>query len=182
MTREDSLRNQIIEYGKRLVEYRLIQSTWGNISVRLDDDHFLITPSGIDYFEISPDDIVKVKTEDFSYEGNLKPSSEMHLHGLIYKKRKDIMGIVHTHSSNLQVFASCNQPLKKEGKVIYPCSRYGVSSSKKLARNVAREFTDYLGVIIANHGFIAGGKDLESAFALAVAAEKEAGAILDDEN
>lgn len=180
MTREEELRKRIIEFGKRLVEEGLIQSTWGNISARVSEEHFLITPSGVDYYKIKPEDIVKVRIDDLSYEGDVKPSSEKRMHGLIYRKRKDIGGIVHTHSSNLQVFASCREPLVKEGKVIYPCSRYGVSGTRRLAELVAREFANHAGVIIANHGFIAGGEDLDSAFALAVAAEKEAGEMLED--
>ena len=65
MTRENELRNAIIFYGKKLVEDKLIQATWGNISARLNDEYYLITPSGIDYFKITPNEIVKVKISDF---------------------------------------------------------------------------------------------------------------------
>lgn len=178
MTRENELRNAIIFYGKKLVEDKLIQATWGNISARLNDEYYLITPSGIDYFKITPNEIVKVKISDFSYEGAIKPSSERRMHGLIYQQRSDICAIVHTHSSNLQIFASCHVGLSINGEIIYPCSKYAVSGSKKLAKNVAKAIKNYDGVIIANHGFVVGDKSLEEAYNKALNAEKKAGECL----
>ena len=168
---EKELRNQIIEYGKSLVKNHLIQATWGNISCRIDDEYFLITPSGVDYFVLKPEDIVKVKIDDYSYKGNIKPSSEKVLHGMIYKNKKDVGGIVHVHSSYLQIFASCHKDLINE-KTIYKCSEYAVSGSKKLANNVYEALENNNGVIMANHGFVGIGKDIELAFNECIKAEE----------
>ena len=53
-------RAEVIRYGQLLVQQRLIQATWGNVSLRVDDDHFLISPSGVDYFHTKPEDVVLV--------------------------------------------------------------------------------------------------------------------------
>lgn len=178
---EQELREQIIEFGKKLVTNRLIQSTWGNISVRLDDEYFLITPSGSDYFKTEPSDIVKVRISDLHYEGNNKPSSEKLLHRNIYASR-NVNAIVHTHSSNLQVFSCCNEDLVYKGKTIYPCSKYAVSGSKKLAINALDGMSYFDGVILANHGFMACSNNLENAFNKCVEAERIAGIVLGIKN
>ena len=66
----------VIEAGKKLVETGLIARTWGNVSCRISDTQFVITPSGRDYLSLTPDDIVVVNLEDLTYEGDIKPSSE----------------------------------------------------------------------------------------------------------
>ena len=175
--KENELRQAIIDYGKKLVEYHLIQSTWGNISVRLDDEYFLITPSGVNYDAIKLEDIVKIKIEDCSYESKIKPSSEKNMHQLIYKERKDIGALVHTHSSNIQVLAGCHLGLTNNG-IDYPCAKYGISSTKKLAENVALIMKDYDGAIMANHGIVVSGKNLTEAFKNALEAEEAAGEAL----
>ena len=89
MSMEQTLRQQLVEYGKKLVSAGLVQGTWGNISVRLDEKYMLATPSGLDYDRLTPEDMVKVEIETLKYEGNLKPTSEKGLHAAIYKKRAD---------------------------------------------------------------------------------------------
>ena len=171
------LRKEVIRYGKMLVENRLIQATWGNVSVRVDEDRFLITPSGVNYDLIKPEEIVEVCIADGSYEEGLHPSSERKLHRLVYRERQDIKAIIHTHSSNCQVFAACHSDLKTENEE-YPCAGYAVSGSGKLAKNVAEVMKEHNGCIMANHGFAAGGTSLGDAMDRAVAAENGAGKIL----
>ena len=174
-----ALREAVIEYGKLLVENRLIQATWGNVSVRIDDDRFLITPSGVNYDLIKPEEIVEIRVDDGSYAEGLRPSSERILHRLVYKERPDIKAIIHTHSSNCQVFAACHEPLKTGG-IDYPCAEYGMSGSAKLAENVAAVMANHDGCIMANHGFVAGDVSLAAALERAKQAEEAAGRILGD--
>jgi len=174
---ELELREELIRYGKLLVEHQLIQATWGNISVRVNDDHFLITPSGVDYDRISPSDIVLISVADGDYDKSLHPSSERTMHRLIYQVRPDIRAIVHTHSSNCAVFAACHADLLTD-VLDYPCAPYAVSSSRALARNVSNVMLAHDGCIMANHGFVTGADTLEHAFAQAVEAERAAGEVL----
>ena len=73
--KENELRNEIIRCGKELADSGLIQGTWGNISVRLDDKYMLVTPSGLDYLRLTPKDMVKVEIATLNYEGDLKIES-----------------------------------------------------------------------------------------------------------
>ncbi|MBQ2747398.1 MAG: class II aldolase/adducin family protein, partial [Firmicutes bacterium] len=66
----------LVDYGKKLVQTGLVQGTWGNLSVRLDDTYMIVTPSGLDYLRLTPADMVKVNIETLEYEGDLKPTSE----------------------------------------------------------------------------------------------------------
>ena len=97
------VKERIITVSRQLKDMGLLVRTWGNISCRVDSDHFLITPSGIRYEDLTPDMIVKVNINDLSYEGEYLPSSESKVHAAAYKVREDAGFIVHTH----QVFASC---------------------------------------------------------------------------
>ena len=174
---EMKLREEIIAYGKKLVKCRLIQATWGNISARAGNDTFLITPSGVDYGRIRPEDIVKVRISDGSYDHSQHPSSEKRMHQMIYQRRPDIKAVIHTHSQNLAVFAACRRDLVTD-ELDYPCAAYGVSGSKQLAEHTADIMLGHLGCIMANHGFVTGAKDLKTAFEQAQDAETAAGEVL----
>lgn len=171
------LRQAVIEYGKRLVRERLIQATWGNVSLRIDQGRFLITPSGVDYDRIRPEEVVEVQVSDGSYPAGQHPSSERRLHQLIYRERRDVQAIIHTHSAACQVFAACRKGLVGQG-VDYPCAGYAVSGSKRLAENAAAVMALHDGCIMANHGFAAVGDSLETALARAIGAEKTAAELL----
>ncbi len=172
-----ALREAVIAYGKKLVEHRLIQATWGNVSVRLDADHFLITPSGVDYDRIRPEDVVEVRISDGSFSEGTHPSSERKMHRLIYAARPDAGAVIHTHSASLQVFAACRAPLHT-AELDIPCAPYGVSGSEKLAESVAETLRTHDTCIMSNHGFTAAAKDLEAALTAALQAEQAASELL----
>lgn len=98
-----------MDYGKQLVTSGLVQGTWGNLSVRLDDTYMLVTPSGLDYARLTPADMVKVNMRTLAYEGDLKPTSEKSLHAAIYHNRPDIGGIIHTHAKYCCVYAAARR-------------------------------------------------------------------------
>ena len=78
------------------MENRLIQATWGNVSARIDADRFLITPSGVDYDRIRPEDIVEIRIADGSFAAGQRPSSEREMHRRIYAARGDVRAVIHT--------------------------------------------------------------------------------------
>lgn len=161
----------VIEYGRLLVKNRLIQATWGNVSVRLDEDRFLITPSGVDYDRIRPEEVVEVRISDGSYAAGLHPSSERKMHLMVYRERPEVRAVIHTHSAFCQLYAACHRGLHTGG-VSYPCAEYSVSGSKKLAENVAGIMKNHDGCIMANHGFVAAGQTLEQTLSRIIEAEK----------
>lgn len=172
---ERKLREAIVAFGNRLVEENLVQGTWGNISARLNEKEMLVTPSGVDYDHIEPGDIMKVEIATLQYapNGNLKPTSEKNLHGAVYASRPDVGAIVHTHSTYCSVYAAAEQdhPMAK-------LADYGIPGSRKLAENTASALGSGIGAIMAHHGMIAVGADLEAAFSNAVLLEDTAKSAL----
>ena len=169
--RESRLRQILVDYGNRLVACGLVQGTWGNISVRLDDRYMLATPSGLDYSRLTPEDMVKVDIETLKYEGDLKPTSEKGLHAAVYQRRPEISAVIHTHAKYCCVFAAANQDMPiedREGQKIFGTSvklaGYGLPGSKALMKHTANALGDNFGCIMANHGMLACGSDLETAF------------------
>ena len=185
---------KILSSCLRLVETGLIARTWGNISARLSDEEFLITPSGRAYETLTPEELVVVKIKDHSYEGEIKPSSEKGMHAELYKLRPECDFIVHTHqtrASALSVYGEDfdlaeygSQVASEEEKAILgpaiPCAKYGLSSTEMLAKNVARAAKrnpECSTVLMKHHGAVTMGKDEEEAFRAAFALEAVAGRI-----
>lgn len=169
-TREETLRAQLVDYGKQLVASGLVQGTWGNLSARLDDTYMLVTPSGLDYARLTPADMVKVNMRTLAYEGGLKPTSEKSLHAAIYQNRPDIGGIIHTHSKYCCVYAAARRdlqiPADRQTAFQSPIklAPYAPPGSKSLTKNTAAAVGDNYGAIMAGHGMIACGRDLTAAF------------------
>ncbi len=163
-------KEQIIEVSRDLHEIGLLVRTWGNISCRVDDEHFLVTPTGIRYEDLTPEMIVLVNIRDLSYEGEYKPSSEIKVHAAAYRIRQDCNFVVHTH----QVFASCAGTLgiKKvftyyeDDDVVIPVARYAMPGTDELARNIShtlKKYKDCNGIIMANHGTLCLGSNYKEA-------------------
>ena len=169
-TREETLRAQLVNYGKQLVASGLVQGTWGNLSARLDDTYMLVTPSGLDYARLTPVDMVKVNIRTLEYEGGLKPTSEKSLHAAIYQNRPDIGGIIHTHSKYCCVYAAARRdlPIPADRQTAFQSpiklAPYAPPGSKALTKNTAAAVGDNYGAIMAGHGMIACGRDLTAAF------------------
>jgi len=167
---EQTLREQLVEYGNKLVASGLVQGTWGNLSVRLDDKYMLTTPSGLDYTRLTADDMVKVEIATLKYEGSLKPTSEKGLHAAIYQSRPDVGSVIHTHSKYACVFAAAQKdmPVVREHRETLgqelKLAKYALPGTKALMKNTAEALGENAGAIMANHGMIACGESLEKAF------------------
>ena len=105
-------REQVVEYGKQLLERNLSVGTFGNISIYNEKENlFAISPSGMDYYKTTPEDVVICTPEGEKVEGTAKPSSELDMHRIFYQKRPEIKAVVHTHSryadGRMEAFALC---------------------------------------------------------------------------
>lgn len=169
-------KNDVIDAGKKLVEYGLIARTWGNVSCRISDTEFVITPSGKPYDSLTPDDIVVVKIDDYSYEGDIKPSSEKGIHAECYRLRSDVNFVIHTHQMNASIVSALGLDitgLDGRAKEIIGddilMGGYGLPGTKTLRNGVisALERTNSKAIIMAHHGALCLGKDYEEAFAVA---------------
>lgn len=167
---ETDLRNQIVDIGIRLYALGFVPATDGNISARLSDNTILITPSGMPKGDINPADISKITMEGRLITGK-RPSSEYLLHICIYKERPDIMAVVHAHPPVATAFACCgkdlSEPLTSElvinlGKI--PLAEYATPGTTEVSASVIPFVKKYNALLLANHGAVAFGKDLEQAF------------------
>ncbi|MEA4869398.1 MAG: class II aldolase/adducin family protein [Christensenella sp.] len=179
--REQSLREEIVRYGNRLVEEGLLQGTWGNLAVRLDETHMLCTPSGVAYHLLAPDDIVKVELSSLAYGDQRKPTSEKRLHRDIFAARADVGAVIHTHAKLCGVFAAARKTIccitgdmqAKIGSEMR-CAGHALPSTKKLSSVALGALETRNGCLLMNHGVICCGADLNGAYLACKAAEEAA--------
>jgi len=168
-------KEKVVNAGIRLVESGLIARTWGNVSCRISESHFVITPSGRDYLSLTPEEIVTVAIADLSYTGNIKPSGEKAVHAEIYKHDSNINFVIHTHQENASVISTMElDSIKTDLK--FPllgneiiCASYGLPGTKKLSNGIAKALdrSKGNGIIMMHHGAVCFGKDDEEAFRVA---------------
>ena len=174
---ENEARSLVIKAGLELVEKQLIARTWGNISARISDKQFIITPSGRAYDSLKPEELVKVNISDLSYEGDIKPSSEKGIHASAYALRPDVDFVIHTH----QFYASAVCAEEKDTEFA-PCAAYGLPGTKKLRKNVAAAIENNpqsRSFLLAKHGTLLLGRSYEQAFALAEELEDKSRAVFE---
>ena len=172
-------RNEIVEYGKKMITDRLTSGTSGNISIYDPEKKLmLISPSGIGYFETKPEDIVVMDLDGNVVEGDKKPSSEHGLHAAMYKSKPNARAAVHTHSMYCTVLSVLHEPIRAAhyvvadaGGVMVPCAEYETYGTMELANAAVKAMGECDAVLLANHGMIAVGKSLKSAYGLAAGME-----------
>lgn len=169
-----SIREDIIAYGKKLVEVNLTKGTGGNLSVCDRNSNLMaITPSGIDYFEIKPEQIVLIDVETGNIvDGDCVPSSECDMHRIFYKYRSDIDAIIHTHTTFAATISCLNQPLPALHYLVafagidVRCAPYATYGTVALAKNAFEAMKDRKACLLSNHGLLAGGSSLAEAYAI----------------
>jgi len=184
--RAQLMQQQVCQTTKEMVAAGLTAGTWGNISARIDDDYMAITPSGMDYARLTPEQMVVVNMHTFAYEGGLKPSIEVPIHAKILLQRMEINGIVHTHSTSALTVASarkgippiCDDQVQILGGDVR-CAAYTMPGTPEMADSILEALKDRAGALIANHGAITLGRNLKEALTAAVILEKAARVYLD---
>ena len=177
---EFQLRNRIIDCGKDMSRSELVQGSWGNISLRLNPDTMLITPSGMDYFFIRTEDIVRMNIHDLKYGMQRKPSSEYRLHAALYRRYPECNAIIHTHSNGISAFAAAHagfrisEPPMDQLIGDMHCSEYRTPGTDELCDSIMEAIEGSHACIIANHGAIFYGNDLDVTLAIANAVESRA--------
>jgi len=152
------------------------QGTSGNISVRFGEG-MLISPSAVPYDVMTADDVVLVSTKG-GYEGSRKPSSEWRFHRDILAKRNDVNVVIHAHPLYCTTLAICGKEIPPlhymvaaAGGSNIRCAEYATFGTEELSTNVLAALGDLKACLIANHGAIVVGADLEAALWLAVELE-----------
>ena len=167
-------KEQVVRYGKKLIDRRLTTGSGGNISVYNREKNLVaISPSGLDYYETTPEDIVILDMDGNLVEGKHRPSSEAGMHLAFYKNRADVSGIVHTHSKFATAIACMGWELPAVHYLIgmaghrVKCTGYATYGSDELAKKALETIGDSNAVLLANHGLIALGEDVDRAFSTA---------------
>lgn len=167
-------REQVVEYGKKLVEAKLAVGTFGNISVYNPELNYMaISPSGVDYYELKPEDIVVLTPDGKVIDGKRKPSSEYDMHRIFYQKRPEINAVVHTHSTFATTLACLNWDIEPLHYLIgysgadVPCTEYVQFGTYELAESALTTMGDRYACLLGNHGLLACGGDIGYAFDVA---------------
>lgn len=176
---ETTARAQVAETGRMLLERQLVARTWGNFSALTDEDHFVITPSGLGYEGMTPEDTVLCNWRDGSFSGSRKPSSEQGIHAAAYALLPNTGFVVHTH----QIYATAlgltgpgslelSEAERRElGGVAW--ARYGLPGTKRLKNHVADAMAQGAHtVMMVNHGALICGRDREEAIERAMRLEE----------
>ncbi len=171
MATERQHRLAIVQFGRRMHQQGFVAATDGNLSVRLDERRLLITPTCMSKGMMRASDIVVVDMQGNLLSGKRKVSSEVAMHLLIYRLRPDVRGIVHAHPPTATGFAASgfglSRPLVCEVVVALgsvPLARYGTPGTPELSEALEPLIPDHDAILMANHGVVAYGASLESAF------------------
>lgn len=180
----DELREAVCAFAGKAAEAGLVSGSSGNVSVRAPGKEGLcvITPSGIGYDALCPEQVVVCDEKgNKAVDAETRPSMELPLHSAIYQARDDVNAIVHTHavySTVVSVLRIGIPPIIEEmvpflgGEM--EVAEYAPAGSRQLAENVTAALCDKAAVLLANHGNLGVGKDLDKAFYAALLCERAA--------
>lgn len=179
-----ALREEILYYCRESVRVGLNFNTQGNISVRLDENHIVITPSDVRYDAMSREDMIVVDMDGNVVESTngYLPSTELPVHLEHYKRRPDVHAIVHTESTYVNVLGALGREIEPVllNMVLYakgtvPIMPFEFSTNAEFGARSAETMGDDVNAVLwANHGLLAVGTSLKLAFKVAVAVEENA--------
>jgi L-fuculose-phosphate aldolase len=176
--KNDSSRNDLVAAYRRMIEAGLGTGSSGNVSLR-NAGGMLITPTGMSPSALSADHMVQMSLAGEVSEGQLQPSSEWHMHTAIYRARPDINAVVHCHSRHATILACAHRPIPAIHYMIaitqvdqVPLAPYATFGTQALAESAAHAMGQGRACLLANHGQIAAGVDLDQALAVAMEVEE----------
>src|SRR6266487_2774887 len=168
---EYKLKEFICEIGRRLYNRGFAAANDGNITIRLNDREILCTPTMVSKGFLKPEDICRVDYEGKQLAGTRKRTSEVLLHLAVYKNRPDINAVVHCHPPHATAFAVAHEPIPKcvlpEVEVFLgevPTAIYETPGNQKFADTIVPHLKSSNTIILANHGTVTFGPDLEKAY------------------
>ena len=180
----------VVEAGKKLIETGLIARTWGNVSARISDTQFAITPSGRAYEDLTPEEIVIVNIEDCEYDGEINPSSEKGVHAAAYRHHPEVDFVIHTHQRAATIVSITGMQIRNvynEYKDVLgnrvPTADYAMSTTNSLRKKVEAcivENPDCYAIMLMHHGTLCMGKTYDEAFNIAETLEKCCEKVLKD--
>ncbi|TFG00952.1 MAG: class II aldolase/adducin family protein [Promethearchaeota archaeon] len=180
MVNEEKIREDIVRAAKAIFERGLVEAGEGNVSIRGEkEDEFYITPSFNQYFDLKPENVVHMNFEGETLSSGKLPSTEAKMHTAIYKARKKVNAVIHTHSTYATMLSVLRKsiPIIMEEQVVFlgggvDVSSYGEAHTTDLG-SVALNALDYKNsALLANHGSILCGRSIDHAVKFAELTEK----------
>ena len=160
-------RELIVEYGIEMLKRNLTAGTFGNLSVyNKDENLFAISPSGVDYQKMKPEDVAIMTLEGKKVDGKMKPSSEVDMHRIFYEKRPGIYSVVHTHPRYATTLACLGWSIPPLHYLIaysgreVPCIPYVQFGTYELAEAALKGMGNNYAVILGNHGLLSVGGNI----------------------
>lgn len=173
MRNEYEIKKEMCEIGKRVYDRGMVAANDGNFSVKLNDNEFLCTPTGVSKGFMTPEYICKVDRNGKVIQANkgFKPSSEIKMHMRVYKERPDVQSVVHAHPLYATSFAIAGipltQPIMPEAVITLGCvpiAKYGTPSTEEIPDAVAEHLQYFDAVLLENHGALSYSDSLLSAY------------------
>ncbi len=173
------LRKELVRVGKLLYQKNFVAAAEGNISLWLEKDKILVTPSGLNKGFLSEKELVVVDSNGQKLSGFLNPSSELKMHLAVYKRRPDLKAVVHAHPPHATALTVSGESLEKFflpeavlalGQV--PLSSYATPTTEEVPAVIENLINQNDAILLKNHGVLTGGKDLWEAFSKMEIVEK----------
>ena len=167
-------RNAVLDAARRLLTLSLTHGTSGNVSTRVAAG-LAITPTGVPVDDLAPEDIVILSDDGVPHRGERRaPSSEWRMHAAIYQARPEVRAIVHGHSPAATAVACLGREIPPFHYMIaiaggdsIRCARYATFGTDQLARYAVDALVDRQACLLARHGMLALGSDLDRALSVA---------------
>lgn len=168
---EKVIRDQICDVCHKMWQLGWVAANDGNVSVKLDDNTFLATPTGVSKSFITPDMLVKINADGEVLEGNGKPSSEIKMHLRCYRERPDVGAVVHAHPPTATGYAVANIALDEYTMIesviaigSVPVTPYGTPSTMEVPEAITPYLQEHDVMLLQNHGALTVGADVITAY------------------
>jgi len=168
---ERELRQDIVDIGRLVYQKGWVAANDGNITIRLDKDRILATPTGVSKGMMHVDDLIIVDHKGTKIEGRKECTSEIMMHCTIYNMRSDIHSVVHAHPPVATGFAAAGRPLDQAllpeviiGLGCVPLAAYGLPGTPELTAPMLPYIPKYDAIMMGNHGAVSYGEDVYKAF------------------
>ena len=170
-TMECELRRDLVRFGRWMSRLGFTPGTSGNLSVRLDEQRLLVTPTGVSKYLMKSADMVIVDLQGRLLAGTRQVTSEIGMHLAVYQNRPDVTAVVHAHPPIATAFAcagrSLNEMLCQEAVMTLgavPLAQYATTGTSEVAASLVPYLADHDSILMANHGVVSYGATLTEAF------------------
>lgn len=175
------VKEQVLWAAQEMLRSGLVEGTAGNLAARLPDGNAVLTPSSLDYLEMTLDDLVVCDLEGNVVEGARSPTTEKAMHLTVLRAHPEVQATMHCHAKHAQMFAITHQPIPAvvEEFDVYvggdvECSEYRETGTQELADEIATRVAERAAVVMANHGLFAVGKSPKDVLHVAALVERTA--------